>query len=265
MKLQQGGPPMRGLEGKVAIVTGGAQGIGRAVVDRLVKEGVTVTIADMHPEFGPAAAAEVNSGGGRAWHAQVDVSVEEQVAAAVEETMLRFGRIDYLVNCAAVFIMRGVEATVEEWRRSNDVNIMGQALCVKHVAKHMAVQGGAIVNIASISGHIAQPEYVLYNSAKAAVANMTRCLAMDLADQGIRVNAVNPGTVWNANNERFHREVLKMSREQAEADPEIGGRHMLKRVADPEEIAGPIAFLLSDDASFITGENLMIDGGYTAM
>jgi dihydroanticapsin dehydrogenase len=262
---KQGGLAMRGLDGKVAIVTGGAQGIGRAVVNRLVEEGVTVTIADKHTEFGPAAAAEVSAGGGRAWHAQVDVSVEEEVVSAVEETVRRFGRIDYLVNCAAVFVMRGVEATVEEWRRSNDVNIMGQALCVKHVVPHMAVQGGAIVNIASISGHIAQPGYVVYNAAKAAVANMTRCMALDLADQRIRVNAVNPGTVWNANNERFHREVLKMTRQQAEEDPDIGGRHMLKRVADPEEIAGPIAFLLSDDASFVTGENLMIDGGYTAM
>ena len=256
---------MRGLNGKVAIVTGGAQGIGRAVVDRLVGEGVAVTIADVHPEFGPAAAAEVTAAGGTAWHALVDVSDERQVADAVEETVRRFGRIDYLVNCAAVFVMRGVEATVEEWRRSNDVNIMGQALCVKHVVRHMGDRGGAIVNIASISGHIAQPDYVVYNTAKAAVANMTRCLALDLADRRIRVNAVNPGTVWNANNERYHRDVLGMSREQAEKDPEIGGRHMLKRVADPAEIAGPIAFLLSDDASFITGENLMIDGGYTAM
>ncbi|CAM5501576.1 3-oxoacyl-ACP reductase [Streptomyces xanthochromogenes] len=256
---------MRGLEGKVAIVTGGAQGIGRAVVDRLVQEGVAVTIADTHPEFGPAAADAVTAAGGRAWHALVDVSVEDQVADAVEETVQRFGRIDFLVNCAATFVIRGLEATVEEWRRSNDVNIMGQALCVKHVAPHMSERGGAIVNIASISGHIAQPGYLVYNAAKAAVANMTRCMALDLADQRIRVNAVNPGTVWNANNERFHREVLKMSRQQAEDDPEIGGRHMLKRVADPEEIAGPIAFLLSDDASFITGENLMIDGGYTAM
>jgi dihydroanticapsin dehydrogenase len=259
---------MRGLEGKTVIVTGGAQGIGRAVVDRVVAEGGNVMIADIHPDHGTAASLEVNATAGREATAFVhtDVSDEESVRKAVRRAVERFGGIDQLVNCAAVFIMRGLEATVEEWRRIMDVNIMGQALCVKHAAPHMRERGaGAIVNIASISGHIAQPGYLTYNATKAAVTNMTRCMAMDLARDGIRVNAVNPGTVWNKNNERYHREELGMDRAQADADPEIGGRHMLGRTADPEEIAAAVAFLLSDEASFITGENLMVDAGYTAM
>ncbi|MCO1580265.1 glucose 1-dehydrogenase [Crossiella sp. SN42] len=257
---------MQGLDGKVAIVTGGAQGIGRATVDRLVAEGVAVTIADVSDDYGKAAEEELTEAGGRVWYSHTDVADEESVIAAVTGTAEQFGRVDFLVNCAAVFIMRGLEATVDEWRRIMDVNIMGQALCVKHAAPHMArAGGGSIVNIASISGHIAQPGYLTYNATKAAVANMTRCMALDLADSGIRVNAVNPGTVWNANNERYHREELGLTRAQADQHPDIGGKHILKRTADPSEIASTIAFLLSAEASYVTGENLMVDGGYTAL
>jgi NAD(P)-dependent dehydrogenase (short-subunit alcohol dehydrogenase family) len=259
---------MRGIAGKTAIVTGGAQGIGRAVVDRIVRENGNAVIADIHPEYGRSAVEEINLAAGRpaASFVHTDVSDEESVQRMTGRALEEFGGVDQLVNCAAVFIMRGLEATVAEWRRIMDVNIMGQALCVKHAAPLMRARGaGAVVNIASISGHIAQPGYLTYNATKAAVANMTRCMALDLAPDRIRVNAVNPGTVWNKNNERYHREELGMDRAQADADPEIGGRHMLGRTADPEEIASAVVFLLSDEASYITGENLMVDAGYTAM
>ncbi|MBJ8030414.1 SDR family NAD(P)-dependent oxidoreductase [Bacillus cereus group sp. N21] len=257
---------MRGIAGKVVIVTGGAQGIGRATVDRLVMEGAKVVIADNHMEIGRQVESELNKEGIVTYFVETDISDELSIENMVSDTIEKFGRIDMLVNCAATFIMRGIEATVEEWRRIMDVNIMGQAICVKHVSSKMIEVGkGSIVNIASISGHIAQSKYLTYNATKAAVANMTRCMAMDLAENNIRVNAVNPGTVWNKNNERYHLEELGLNREQANQHPEIGGMHMLKRTADPEEIASAIVFLLSDEASFITGENLMVDGGYTAM
>ncbi|MFI9504907.1 SDR family NAD(P)-dependent oxidoreductase [Nocardia sp. NPDC052566] len=259
---------MRGINGKIAVVTGGAQGIGRAVTERIVAEGGNAMIADSNMDHGKRTVDEINGQAGRAavcFH-PTDVADESAVIDVIGRTVREFGGIDQLVNCAAVFIMRGIEATVEEWRRIMDVNIMGQALCVKHAVPEMRTRGaGSIVNIASISGHIAQPGYLTYNATKAAVANMTRCMAMDLACDGIRVNAVNPGTVWNKNNERYHRAELGMNRAQADSHPEIGGKHMLGRTADPEEIAAAVVFLLSDEASYITGENLMVDAGYTAM
>lgn len=257
---------MRGMKEKTVIVTGGAQGIGYAVAERAAQEGAQVVIADHHVDYGLAAEKQFKENGYDVLFIEADIADEAAIVSMVERTVDHFGKIDMLVNCAAVFIMRGLEATVEEWRRIMDLNIMGQALCVKHTSPYMEKIGkGSVVNIASISGHIAQAKYLTYNATKAAVVNMTRCMAMDLADAGIRVNAVNPGTVWNKNNERFHLEELGLTRDQANHRPDIGGMHMLKRTADPEEIASAVIFLLSDEASFITGENLMVDGGYTAM
>jgi dihydroanticapsin dehydrogenase len=123
--------------------------------------------------------------------------------------------------------------------------------------------GGAIVNLGSISSFIAQPNFWTYNASKGAIANLTRCMAMDLADDNIRVNAVCPGTVWTQIVERLSKEE-GLTPEQAHADPKWGGSHMIKRIADPREIANAILFLVSDEASFITAECLMVDGGYVA-
>lgn len=141
---------------------------------------------------------------------------------------------------------------------------MGPALVAKHVVPHMRrAGGGAIVNLSSISSFIAQPHFVTYNATKAAIANMTRCMALDLAPDNIRVNAVAPGAVWTQIVERQCREA-GMDRAAADKDPSWGGAHMIQRIAEPREIAYAILFLASDEASFITAENLMVDGGYTA-
>jgi dihydroanticapsin dehydrogenase len=163
-----------------------------------------------------------------------------------------------------VFVLRGLEARPEEWRQVLDVNVMGPALVAKHVVPHLRkAGGGAIVNLASISSFIAQPHFLTYNASKAAIANMTRCMALDLAADHIRVNSVCPGAVWTQIVERITREA-GLDRAAADAHPDWGGAHMIRRIAEPREIANAILFLASDEASFITAENLMVDGGYTA-
>jgi dihydroanticapsin dehydrogenase len=255
---------MSRLKDKVAIITGGGAGIGRATCELFAAEGAAVVIAERNAQTGQETARRLAGQGGRAHFVATDTADEDSVRRMVAETVRVFGRIDILVNNAAVFVLRGIDATPEEWRQILDINVMGPALVAKHAVPEMRkVGGGAIVNLGSISSFIAQPQFVTYNATKAAIANMTRCMALDLAADHIRVNAVCPGTVWTQIVERLTREA-GLDRSAADAHPDWGGAHMIKRIAEPREIAAAILFLASDEASFITGENLMVDGGYTA-
>src|SRR5436190_1232794 len=182
---------MQRLKDKVAVVTGGGAGIGRATCELFAEEGARVVIAERDPASGRDAADTINRKGGRAVFVQTDVADEASVKRMAEEVGRSFGAVHVLVNNAAVFVLRGIDATPEEWREILDVNVMGPALVAKHVVPLMRkAGGGAIVNIASMSSFIAQPEFVTYNSSKAALATMTRCMALDLAPDKIRVNAV---------------------------------------------------------------------------
>lgn len=253
------------LKNRVAIITGGAQGIGRATCIALAKEGAKVIIADFNKEKGLMLENELNDIGYVAKFIESDVSQEDSIKNMVSETVKYFGKINILVNCAANCIIKGLDATVEEWKDVMMTNVIGYATTVKYCAEIMKDhEKCAIVNISSISGFIAQPEYLTYNTSKAALVNMSRCLAMDLAKYGIRVNNVCPGTIWTKNNEYYIGRDYGVNREQADNHPELGGKHLLNRLGDPEEVANSILFLVSDDSSFITGENLMVDGGYTA-
>jgi NAD(P)-dependent dehydrogenase (short-subunit alcohol dehydrogenase family) len=255
---------MQRLKEKVAVVTGGGAGIGQAISRIFAEEGAAVVIAEINRESAEATARGINERGGRALAVVTDVSDEASVRQMVAEAVKAFGKINLLVNNAATFVFRGIEATPEEWRKVLDVNVMGPALVAKHVVPEIRKQGGgAIVNIGSMSSFIAQPNFVTYNTSKAAIANMTRCMALDLAPDNIRVNAVCPGTVWTPQVQRMCDE-RGLSREQADKDPFFGGGHMITRIAEPIEIARAVLFLASDEASFITAENLMVDGGYTA-
>lgn len=252
------------LTEKVALVTGGSNGIGRATCLRFAEEDATVVIADVDESAGHQLAEEINTMGTQALFVPTDVSSETSVSNLVKEAKEQFNTIDVLVNNAATFVLRGIDASVDEWKHVLEVNVVGTALVTRSVVPLMKHSGGgSIVNLGSISSFIAQPEFVTYSATKAAISSMTRCLAEDLAKSHIRVNAVCPGTVWTGIVEELTRQ-QGLDRSTADAHPDWGGAHMLHRIADPREIANAILFLASDEASFITGENLMVDGGYTA-
>jgi dihydroanticapsin dehydrogenase len=255
---------MNRLKDKVAVVTGGGVGIGRATCELFAEEGAAVVVAERDEESGRATADRIGRSGGRALFAHTDVSDEASVRRMADEAARAFGRVNVLVNNAAVFVLQGIEATPQEWRQVLDVNVMGPALVAKHVVPHMRqAGGGAVVNLASISSFIAQPQFVTYNATKGAIPAITRCMALDLAADNIRVNAVAPGAVWTQIVERITREA-GMDRAAADRHPDWGGAHILRRIAEPREIAFAILFLASDEASFVTGTTLLVDGGYTA-
>ncbi len=251
------------LKGKATIVTGGASGIGRAICEVFAEEGARLTIADIDVEGGEQTLASVRAAGGEAQFVATDVSKESDVEAMVRAAVDAFGTVNVLVNDAAAFVFGEVQDISDaDWARVFGVNVIGQAYCVKHVLPHMqAAGGGAIVNLASVSGFIAQPGFIPYNASKGAVMQLTRCLAMDLAPHNIRVNCVCPGSVLTPATER-HRQFVGADPEEFLA--EAGASNFMKRVADPREIAYGALFLASDEASFVTGTPLVMDGGLTA-
>jgi NAD(P)-dependent dehydrogenase (short-subunit alcohol dehydrogenase family) len=249
------------LAGKVAIVTGGAQGIGRGIAEVFVEEGAKVAIFDWDSEAGTRTASELPG----VHFVEADVGDESSVERGVAATVAEFGKLQILVNNAAVFVLKGIEATVEDWQRVLAVNVIGPALMAKHAVPHIRrAGGGAIVNIGSVSSFIAQKGFLTYNASKAAIAEMTRCMALDLVDDGIRVNGVCPGAVWSSQVQRVAAE-RGLTREQTALEPNLGAEQIMKRLADPREIGYAALFLASDEASFMTGANVMVDGGWTAV
>ncbi|HEY6803178.1 MAG TPA: SDR family oxidoreductase [Pyrinomonadaceae bacterium] len=250
------------LKGKVAIVTGGSVGIGQATAILFAEEGCKVVVANLSEPSGEDTVAQIRAAGGEAIFVETDVSNEDDCRNCCAEAVRAFGRLDVLVNNAAAFVLKGLEAEVSDWQRVLSVNIMGTALMSKFAAEHMKqTGGGAIVNLGSISSFVAQPHFVTYSATKAAILQMTRNMAMDLAPFDIRVNCVCPGTILTRASEE-HMERVGMTKEDfiaAEAP-----KHLLNRVGSPRECAYPILFLACDESSFITGTHLMVDGGYTA-
>lgn len=255
---------MNRLENKVAIVTGGGSGIGRATCELFAEEGAAVVVAELQPPSADETVRLIAAKGGRALAVPTNVADESSVRNMILRAVAEFDKLDIVVNNAAAFVLKNHESTPEEWRLSLEVNVMGPALVVKHAAPELRKCGrGAIVNIGSISSFIAQPNMTTYNSSKAAIPTMTRCMAMDLAPDGIRVNAVCPGVVWTPTVQRLTHE-KGLDKAAADVHPDWGGGSFFKRLAGPREIAYAVLFLASDEASFITGAALMADGGYTA-
>jgi len=239
---------MTRFSGKVVIVTGGASGIGAATAARFASEGALVTVADMNE---PASLAE------GAIFFQVDVSDEAQVTAMVEETVAKRGKLDCIVNNAGIgAAMPTSMLPLEQWEKVFAVNSRGVFLGCKAAIPHLEATRGNIVNTASISGIGGDYLMTPYNASKGAVVNFTRSLAMECAEMGIRVNAVCPGVVETP--------LASMAIEPVEDREEWMERVPLHRPGQPKDIAAAITFLASDDASYITGHNLVVDGGITA-
>jgi NAD(P)-dependent dehydrogenase (short-subunit alcohol dehydrogenase family) len=247
---------MRGLRNKVAVVTGGLGDLGYATAKRLVEEGVAVALIDIKPDDEQRAEAI------GAKYFRVDITDDAALGAAFDAIAGQQGRCSILINSAALFLFKGLQASLEDFVRICAVNVGGSSLVAKYAVAHMKqLGGGSIVNFSSISGFIAQPEFATYNATKFAIRGLTKCWAQDLAPFGIRVNSLCPGYIYTS---AFVASCKALNRDVGEENAKASAMHLLNRQGTPEEVAGVAAFLASDDASFMTGSDVMVDGGYTA-
>jgi NAD(P)-dependent dehydrogenase (short-subunit alcohol dehydrogenase family) len=247
------------LEGKVALVTGAASGIGAATAELFVKEGARVVIADRHAEQAQRVASAL---GERAIAIGVDVTVARQIELAIDVIVEKFGWLDILVNNAGLGIRGSVVSTSEDdWDRIIDVNLKGVYLCSKYAIPEIAKRGrGAVINISSTAAVCGIPDRAAYVAAKGGVAALTRSMALDHASQNIRVNSIAPGVIWSS----YYEEMLKEVSDPDDFVKALKARAPVNRMGQPHEIATMALFLASDESSFATGGMFTVDGGYTA-
>ncbi|MBU1815557.1 MAG: SDR family oxidoreductase [Gammaproteobacteria bacterium] len=245
------------MRGKSAIVTGGATLIGAGVVRALHQAGVRVVVADINAEAGQALADELGEG---VLFSRTDITDDAQVAACVALAAERHGGVNYLVNLACSYLDDGIASPREDWLASLNVNLVSAVMVLKAVRPHFQqAGGGAVVNFTSISSGVAQTGRWLYPVGKAAMVQLTRSMAMDLAGEGVRVNSVSPGWTWSAIMDQL------TGGDRVKTDRVAAPFHLLRRVGDPAEVANVVLFLCSEMASFVTGADYACDGGYSAM
>lgn len=253
------------VRGKVCVITGGSMGIGAACAQRLAEEGADIALFDVCDADGEALAAGLTKRGMAAAYWHVDVAQEASVAAAMAAVQQRFGRLDVLVNNAGI---AGVnkpthEVTEAEWDRVQAINVKGVFFCTKHAIPLMKQAGaGSIINLSSIYGLVGGPDVPPYHASKGAVRLMTKTDAMTYAADRIRVNSVHPGYIWTPMVEH-HLQSSGVSDLDA-GRREVGKLHPLGHVGEPDDIAWGVVYLASDESKFMTGAELVIDGGYTA-
>jgi NAD(P)-dependent dehydrogenase (short-subunit alcohol dehydrogenase family)/ketosteroid isomerase-like protein len=242
------------------LVTGAGGGIGAATARQFLAEGGRVTAIDVSREGLERQQKILGELAERCQPLVGDVTDRKSYDHILEAAVDASGALHVLVNNAAVFLLAGVAATDHQWQRTMDVNVMGPALLTAHAADALARSGrGSIVNIASISAHKGQPNRWTYNASKGAIVAMTRCQALDLAPRGIRANSISPGYVWTDVIDRA------AGGNRAKWDPIFGAACPMRRCSDPHEIATAVAFLASEEASYITGADLLVDGGLVSM
>ncbi len=249
---------MKRLQGKTALISGAAKGMGAAEARIFAKEGAQVIVADVDDAGAKAVVQDIKDSGGKATAVHLDVSEAANWEKAVAEGSKAFGNIDVLINNAGILFMKTVQDTTEDdWDKIFAINTKGVFLGTKAVLENMkAAGGGSIVNISSIYGLVGAPSSAAYQATKGAVRLFTKSTAVDYAEFNIRVNSVHPGVIRTA----MTADIL--------ADPssqrEILGTTIMQRAAEPEEVARAVLFLASDEASFMTGSEMIVDGGYTA-
>ena len=254
---------MKRLDGKTALVTGGALGIGRAACLRMAEEGARVAVTDLRDSDGRAVVQEIERAGGRAGYWHLDVSHEAVVQRVVGEIVTAFGAVDVLVNNAGI---GGVskpthEITEAEWDALMAVNTKGVFFCTKHVLPHMMRSGrGSIINVSSIYGLVGAPDAPPYHASKGAVRLMAKTDALLYAPYKIRVNSVHPGFITTPLLENF----LKTMPDPAAVQAALAAKHPIGHIGEADDVAWGIVYLASEESKFVTGAELVIDGGYTA-
>lgn len=250
------------LAARVAFITGAGSGIGQASALLFGQEGAGVCAVDLDPASAQATAGSITALAGEALWTAADVSASDQVGRAVDACLRHFGRIDILVNCAGIGSTQTVVDTPEDlWERVFAVNVRGTFLCCKAIVSHMIeAGGGAIVNIASVAGMVGLKNRAAYCASKGAVISLTQAIAVDHVGQHIRCNCICPGTVDSP----WVGRLLAAASDPAAERAALVARQPMGRLGTPEEIAKAALYLASDDAAFITGSSLVIDGGLTA-
>lgn len=245
------------LEGKVAIVTGGAQGIGEAISVGMVREGAMIVIADVSEGPGQKLAERIKNGGGSALFVRTDVSRKSDVDALVQKTVAEYGHLDILVNDAAILETSPVEEVTEGmWDKQLAVNVKGVFFCSQAAAKIMIKQkSGKIINISSIAAVGAQPGLCVYSSTKGAVLTMTKVFALELCPSNIQVNAILPGTTDTG--------MAKQAMEDPEWAKQVIQSIPMGRLGKTDDLLGAVFFFASDDSSYCTGQTIIVDGGYS--